>query len=192
MLKRPRRWIRRLLEARGYVVCNTRSRDYYAHDSLFTTNNDHFRGLPAFQAAYARGVLASCGVDPQIEWRLHVALWAALAAVRIPGDFVGCGVNAGFVSSAIMQRLGWQSVGKRFYLIDTFTGPVFAQYSGKEVHTAGSELRRRQSPGAPMLPISEKCGRTMATGLTWKLCRGWYRRCCRRWALGGSRSYTSI
>jgi hypothetical protein len=129
---RVRRWIRSRLESRGYVVFNTRSRDYYAHDSLFTTNSDHFRDRRAFQEAYARGVQASCGIDPQIEWRLHVALWAALAAVRVPGDFVECGVNAGFVSSAIMQRLGWQSVGKRFYLIDTFAGPVLAQYSAKE------------------------------------------------------------
>jgi len=134
VLHRTRRWIRRLLESRGYVVFNTRSRDYYAHDSLFTTNSDHFRGYRAFQSAYARGVKASGGIDPQIEWRLHVALWAALTAVRIPGDFVECGVNAGFVSSAIMQRLEWQRVGKRFYLIDTFAGPVFAQYSTKETH----------------------------------------------------------
>jgi hypothetical protein len=127
-----RRWIRELLASAGYVLFNTRSREYYARDSLFTTNNDNFCGDPIFQAAYARGVKASGGVDPQMEWRLHVALWAARTAVRLPGVFVECGVNAGFVSSAIMQRLNWSNVEKRFYLIDTFNGPVLSQYSAEE------------------------------------------------------------
>ena len=128
-----KRWIRGLLESAGYVVFNTRSREYYARDSLFTANTDHFLDDPDFQAAYARGVKASGGVDPQMEWRVHVALWAARIAVRVPGDFVECGVNAGFVSSAIMQRLDWQSIEKRFHLIDTFSGPVLTQYSGEEI-----------------------------------------------------------
>lgn len=122
-----------MLASAGYVVFNTRSRECYACDSLFTTNNDAFRDAPLFKAAYDRGVQASGGFDPQIEWRVHVALWAARAACGVPGDFVECGVNAGFVSSAIMQRLDWGRVGKRFYLIDTFSGPVLAQYSEEEV-----------------------------------------------------------
>lgn len=128
-----RRWIRERLGAAGYVLFNTRSREYYARDSLFTTNNDHFRDDPVFQAAYARGVKASGGFDPQMEWRVHVALWAARIAARVPGDFVECGVNAGFVSSAIMQRLDWRIVEKRFYLIDTFSGPVLTQFSRDEI-----------------------------------------------------------
>ena len=128
-----RDWIRKALSSAGYVVFNSRSRVYYAQDSLFTTNNDSFRDDPIFKAAYSRGVQASGGVDPQIEWRLHVAFWAARNAVRVPGDFVECGVNAGFVSSAIMQRLDWRRVEKRFYLIDTFNGPVLTQYTSKEI-----------------------------------------------------------
>jgi len=127
-------WVRKLLASAGSVVFNSRSRLYYARDSLFTFNNDHFRHDPVFQAAYARGVQAGGGVDPQIEWRVHVALWAARNAVCVPGDFVECGVNSGFVSSAIMQRLNWREVAKRFYLIDTFNGPLLTQYSSEEVH----------------------------------------------------------
>ena len=126
-------WIRKLLGSAGYVLFNARSRDCYARDSLYTTNNDHFRDDPVFQAAYARGVEASRGVDPQMEWRVHVALWAARNALRLPGDFVECGVNAGFMSSAIMQRLDWRNVEKRFHLIDTFSGPVLNQFSSQEV-----------------------------------------------------------
>jgi hypothetical protein len=128
-----RDWIRRALESAGYVVFNSRSRVCYARDSLFTTNNDNFRDDPDFKAAYSRGMKASGGVDPQIEWRLHVALWAARCAVRVTGDFVECGVNAGFVSSAIMQRLDWRRVEKSFYLIDTFNGPILTQYSSEEI-----------------------------------------------------------
>ena len=116
-----RDWIRGRLAAAGYVVFNTRSSAHYAQDSLFTANSDHFREDPGFRAAYARGLRASHGVDPRHEWRVHVALWAAELAVRVPGDFVECGVNSGFMSSAIMERLDWGRVEKTFYLIDTFT-----------------------------------------------------------------------
>lgn len=83
---------------------------------------------------------ASDGVDPEMEWRVHVALWVARNAVRVPGDFVECGVNAGFVSSAIMQRLDWGRVAKRFYLIDTFSGPVVTQFTEKEVDLGRLQL----------------------------------------------------
>jgi hypothetical protein len=106
---------------------------YYAQDSLFTMNRDDFRSSRRFQAAYARGLAASHGVDPHIEWRVHVALWAAGIAARAAGDLVECGVNAGFLSSAIMHRLRWGALPKRFYLVDTFQGPVLSQYSDDEV-----------------------------------------------------------
>jgi hypothetical protein len=122
------------------VVFNTRAPGCYARDSLFTANNHHFQDDPAFRAAYARGVRASAGADPHMQWRVHVALWAAGIAARLPGDFVECGVNAGFVSSAIMQRLDWAKTGKRFYLIDTFSGPLLAQYSAAEIDAGRAGL----------------------------------------------------
>jgi len=133
MLDRFRQWHQKLLARAGYVMFNTRSKECYARDGLFTLNNDGFRENPGFKAAYGRGVEASAGFDPQIEWRIHVALWVARTASRIPGDFVECGVNAGFISSAIMQRLNWSATDKTFYLIDTFKGPVLTQYSQTEV-----------------------------------------------------------
>jgi hypothetical protein len=68
-----------------------------------------------------------------MEWRIHIALWAASVGLRAVGDFVECGVNAGFVSSAIMQRFDWNSGVRRFFLIDTFSGPVMEQFSADEV-----------------------------------------------------------
>jgi len=113
--------LKRMLRSAGYELFNTRNR--YAEDGLLTVHNDHFRKDPRFRAAYDRGVQASAGVDPHFAWRLHAALWAARTAVKLPGDFVECGVNAGFMSSAIMRSLNWSDVGKQFYLIDTFAGP---------------------------------------------------------------------
>ena len=110
-----------------------KTRDRYVQDGLMTVHNDHFRDDPAFKAAYARGVKAGNGVDPQFEWRVHIALWAAATAMGVPGDFIECGVNAGFISSAILYRLHWETVDRRFYLVDTFNGPVLAQYSPEEV-----------------------------------------------------------
>jgi hypothetical protein len=108
-------------------------RDRYSQDGLFTVHSDHFRADSAFRAAYARGVQAGQGVDPGFEWRAHVAIWAAQTALRVEGDFVECGVNAGFISSAVMKKLNWNTLGRRFYLIDTFSGPVLAQYSREEI-----------------------------------------------------------
>jgi len=120
-----------LLARAGFGIFNVRGR--YDRDGLFTLHSDHFRDDPAFQAAYRRGVQASRGVEPGIEWRVHVALWAARTALSAEGDFVECGVNAGFVSSAIMEKLSWNTLARRFYLIDTFAGPVLTQYSPEEV-----------------------------------------------------------
>jgi hypothetical protein len=129
---------------------------------LFTLHSDHCLKDPAFLAAYARGVEASHGVDSGIHWRVHVALWAALTAVRVPGDFVECGVNAGFVSSAIMQRLDWRNVPRRFYLIDTFRGPITAQYSNDEIEAGRLELAQRTLASGGYVTDMERIRRNYA------------------------------
>lgn len=134
--------IGRLLNHAGYVVFNTRSPHGYARDGLFTMHRAPFLREGAFRQAYARGVKASHGVDPKMEWRTHIALWAASMALRAEGDFVECGVNAGFVSSAVMHALGWNRAGRRFFLIDTFSGPVLSQYSAVEIERGRVETAK--------------------------------------------------
>jgi hypothetical protein len=129
--------IKKALATAGYAVFRARNR--YLEDGLFTVHSDHFRRDPAFKEAYSRGLRASNGVDAGFEWRVHVALWAAATSLHASGDFVECGVNAGFFSSAIMHHLQWNTLDRRFYLIDTFTGPVLDQYSPEEVR--GGRLR---------------------------------------------------
>lgn len=132
-------WIRR----HGYVPFDTEK--FYAEDGLYSTHNDEFRRDPAFLAAYRRGLEASHGVDPGFAWRLHIALWAArLAAASVPaGDFVECGVNAGLMSSAIMHDLGFAALPRRFFLVDTFSGPVLEQFSAEERRSGWVEMVER-------------------------------------------------
>jgi hypothetical protein len=93
----------------------------YGQDCLTTLHNDAFIREPRFVAAYQSGIKAS-GVHHRIHWRVHVALRLASQVRHLPGAFVECGVSTGFLSSAIMQLPGWNSLQKSFYLFDTFCG----------------------------------------------------------------------
>jgi len=114
--------IKDLVRAIGCRIGLINSNDvYYNQDGLFTCHNCDFMRDPRFLEAYQRGVKA-CEVDYKFHWRVHVALWAASYAVNLPGAFVECGVNRGFLSSAIMQYLRWNDLNKQFFLFDTFSG----------------------------------------------------------------------
>jgi hypothetical protein len=102
----------------------------YDQDGLRSIHNHDFMQDAQFIAAYRRGV-AAAGSDYGWHWRVHVGLWAAATAASLPGDFVECGVNRGFLSSAIMQFLDWDKLNKRFYLLDTFSG-LDPKYVSKE------------------------------------------------------------
>lgn len=93
----------------------------YHQDNLVTPHNHEFMNDPQFVKAYGRGVQAA-ETDYNWHWRVHVGLWAAKAASHLPGDYVECGVNKGFLSSAIMEMLDWDTTRRRFYLLDTFSG----------------------------------------------------------------------
>lgn len=123
--------IKALTRKLGFEIFYAENR--YSQDGLFTVHNADFRELSDFQAAYRRGVEASRGVDPEFQWRVHVAIWAARTALSAEGAFVECGVNAGFMSSAILQALDWNTQGRRYYLVDTWEGPPLEQYSDTEV-----------------------------------------------------------
>jgi hypothetical protein len=130
--------IKKAIGRAGFAIIKTRGQ--YAEDGLFTIHNHHFRQDPVFRAAYLRGILANNGLDPHFEWRVHVALWAAASASGVPGDFVECGVNTGFISSATMAGLKWGNSDRRFFLVDTFTGPVLSQYSADEIQSGRRKM----------------------------------------------------
>lgn len=116
----------------GPVVLTAKRPDDYRRDGLRSIHNHSFIDDPEFDRAYRRGVRAIGGTDRyRFQWRAHVALWAAATASRIEGDFVECGVNYGFMSSAIMEYLDWDTLGKTFWLLDTFSGVDSGQASEK-------------------------------------------------------------
>lgn len=93
----------------------------YDADGLRSFHNHDFMHTLDFQRAYARGVRAAQD-DYHWHWRVHIGLWAASSALHLRGDFVECGVNRGFLSSAIMEALNWNSLDRTFFLLDTFYG----------------------------------------------------------------------
>lgn len=113
----------------------------YDQDGLRSVHNHEFMADPSFRRAYDRGVCAT-GSDYQWHWRVHVGLWVATCASRLPGDFVECGVNRGFLSSAIMDYLNWDSLGKHFYLLDTFKG-IDERFISAEDKAAGVLQKNR-------------------------------------------------
>lgn len=107
----------------------------YSNDAMICFNTHAFLDDPAFQRSYQRGVRALGGDDwYQWEWRVHVGLWAAASASKVKGDFVECGVSYGFLSSAVMEYLDWDKLGRTFYLLDTFAGldPRFVSAGERE------------------------------------------------------------
>jgi hypothetical protein len=100
---------------------NNSAEAVYDQDGLRSIHNHEFILGPRFNKAYQRGVQAA-GDDYKWHWRVHVGLWAAYAASQLAGDFVECGVNRGFLSSAIMDYLDWNQLDRRFFLLDTFKG----------------------------------------------------------------------
>ena len=65
---------------------------------------------------------ASNDQERSLVLRLNTLTWAASEALRLPGDFVECGVWRGYCSAVIADYLDFDRVPKQFYLYDTFDG----------------------------------------------------------------------
>jgi O-methyltransferase len=68
--------------------------------------------------------------------RLNTLTWAASEALRVPGDFVECGVWRGYCSAVIADYLDFGRVPKTFYLYDTFDG-IPSQYDAEKHDAPG-------------------------------------------------------
>jgi hypothetical protein len=119
---------------------NARGATYDADHLTVYEKSVDFLFDPRFQAAYRRGMDSGHHIarergsqdDLHIEWRVHVILWAATQAARLPGDFVECGVNTGMYSLAICEYLDFNRLDKSFWLFDTFSGIPEDQISERE------------------------------------------------------------
>lgn len=103
----------------------------YSRDGLLTTHVPHFLNDPSFNSAYAAGYTQEPVMN--FQWRIHTLLWAANHCCFVPGDFVECGVNRGFMSAAVMNYLDFESqTNRHYYLFDTFCGLVEDQVSTED------------------------------------------------------------
>jgi hypothetical protein len=86
---------------------------------------------PKFQEAYAEA-------NPTLEeraivWRVHTALWAALRALSVKGDFVDVGVRDGLEAAVIGRYLDFDATGRSWMLFDSFTSWRFPPYPGAQI-----------------------------------------------------------
>jgi len=94
----------------------------YDEDELITAHRCDFVNDDRFKQAYDAAVSQGLAISDTIRWRAHVACWAATRGVSLDGDFVECGVNKGFLSKIVTQYVGFESLNKQFWLLDTFEG----------------------------------------------------------------------
>lgn len=130
--------LRRGIASASYALIRSVLPGAYAQDGLVSVHAHEFQRDADFRRAYARGVRALGGTDThRWHWRVHVGLWAARAAAQLEGDFIECGVNRGFLSSAIMELLDWNALDRDFYLLDTFAG-MDARFVSKAERARGT------------------------------------------------------
>jgi O-methyltransferase len=104
----------------------------YNQDGLATTHRAEFLKDPLFAESYRLGEGTGSFRANRIQWRAHVACWAASHAKLLEGDFVECGVYRGGLARAIVNYVGFEHLQKRFFLCDTYEGLVDAYISDEE------------------------------------------------------------
>ena len=100
--------------------------DAYQHNTKFV--NAYSEGVTTLELLGEHG--KTFHYDMQ---RVYTCCWAARHALSLPGDFVECGVNTGFLSRSVMSYIDFQcQKDKRFYLLDTFKGIPLEQLNTDE------------------------------------------------------------
>jgi O-methyltransferase len=94
----------------------------YAQDNMivFNRNLSFFSHDKKFEAAFHKN--AHTEQEKSLAWRLHTLCWAAKLALKVPGDFVECGVWKGFSFRVVTDYLDFGHVPKSLYLYDTYEG----------------------------------------------------------------------
>src|SRR5947209_9182596 len=113
--------IRRIFPSLAEMLATLRFRTYM-EDGLITRHTADFLNDPKFATAYAKGKATGSWGSMNPRWRVYTACWAAAHAARLPGDFVECGVNRGGMALAIMEYVNFNSLNKKFFLLDTYCG----------------------------------------------------------------------
>ncbi len=115
------RSLRRLFPSLAELAATVSHRTYMA-DGLITRHTADFLDDSKFLTAYAKGKSTGSWMNMDPRWRVYTACWAASHALNLPGDLVECGVNRGGMALTIMEYLDFNASGKRFFLLDTYSG----------------------------------------------------------------------
>ena len=126
-----------LLPSSVYDYLSIFRRRTYSEDGLITCHVADFRNDPNFLAAYRKGQATGSWNGGELRWRVYTGCWAAKHASNLPGDFVECGVNRGGLALSIMEYIDFNSLNKRFFLLDTFRG--FPQELSAEAASANHD-----------------------------------------------------
>ena len=108
----------------------------YNQDGMATTHNADFMTEPRFAAAYAAGKATGSWTFGDLTWRAYIICWAAERGAALEGDFVECGVNRGGYALTVIKYVKFESLSKRFFLLDTYEG-LLDRYSSPEEQANG-------------------------------------------------------
>jgi O-methyltransferase len=124
-----------------YLLSGDSTLPGYAADGFRTYNkNTDFKDEPRFAAAWAfaeegnREAWKKRGRVPDVRWRAHTCCWAASRALKLEGDFVEFGVNAGLLSMTVCRYLDFGTIDRKFWLFDTFEGIPAGEMTMDEEH----------------------------------------------------------
>ncbi len=96
----------------------------YKADGLITSSNCDFINDPKFKKAYNAAALTNPWPNFTLQWRVYTVCWFADHVKKLNGDFVECGVNTGAYAIAIINYINFNTLNKKFYLLDTYEGLV--------------------------------------------------------------------
>lgn len=111
----------------------------YIGDGMATNHITDFIKDKKFINAYEHGKKTGAlnNHPGDIHFRAYIACFCAQYATKLEGDFIECGVGKGMMSTTICHYINFNSIKKKFYLIDTFNGiPIEESYNQNEMKTA--------------------------------------------------------
>ncbi len=115
----------------------------YAADGLATGHNPDCVLSERFTESYSKGLATGHGYgNIDIRWRVYVCCWAAEQVLKVPGDFVECGVYTGITSRTVCHYINFEDKDKLYYLFDTFNGIPESQMSDFETRLSISKNER--------------------------------------------------
>src|SRR5262245_59997527 len=121
-----------MLNSGNYLNRPVYGKATYNQDGLVTTHNADFMREPRFARAYEAGQKTGSWTFGDLHWLAYIVCWAAERGASLEGDFVECGVNRGGYALTVINYVNFETLPKKFYLLDTYEGLVERYISPEE------------------------------------------------------------